>query len=96
MNRTDTVLLPRIVATASAPLERPALTLVATRRRWLALLLLTLAVGASLAVVAGRAVAWHPASPVVEQTGPAVLPLELPCCHELAGTDAGLITEPAR
>lgn len=94
MTRTDTIELPRIVATSSAPLTRPERC---TARR-LALLVL-FAVGVVLAVVAGRAAAWQADAPT---TAPAVvepaghrLELELPVDPDSIGTDAGLITTPA-
>jgi formate hydrogenlyase subunit 3/multisubunit Na+/H+ antiporter MnhD subunit len=93
MNRTDTLELPRIVATSSAPL----VTLAAPPRRWLALLLVTLAIGATLAVIAGHSLAYRTETPVVVEVGdPDRLADIADRAAQLTGTDAGLITEPAR
>jgi len=86
MNRTDTTRLPRIVATAAHPLAVPT-----PRRppRWraIAAAVLLFAVGVAVAFYAGHALAWTQ-QPVVTVTY--IDPVTL------TGTDAGLVTEPAR
>lgn len=96
MNRTDTIQLPRIVATASAPLTPQV------RRPWRAVAVVVMFAVALAAVVAvGRSLAWteQPAtSPPVHVTDldPDALADIADLASQHGGTDAGLITEPAR
>lgn len=94
--RTDTIQLPRIVATASAPLTPHA------RRPWRALAVVVLFAVALVAVVAaGRALAWAepPATPPpahVTDLAPDVLADLADLASQYSGTDAGMIAGPAR
>lgn len=97
-HRTDTIRLPRIVATASAPLTPPA------RRPWraVAVVVVLFAVALAAVVAVGRALAWTeqpatPATPVlVTDLDPDALADLADLASQHDGTDAGLITEPAR
>lgn len=93
MHRTDTIALPRIVATAAHPL-----TPTRRRPRWLAVVVLALfALALVGTITAARAIAWAEPAP---DAGPAyvtdIAPDALADLADLAsqhsGTDAGIVT----